>query len=96
MQIVPECSIYYYSGAAGLDNYFSIKNKTPYFLKSFLVYKFVCARRNSCYIGKTCRRLKTGIDKHVKKDKKYNINRHLHNNEEKKSNRNKNLHNNEE
>ena len=58
------------------------KDKTPYFLKSFLVYKFVCARCNSCYIGETCRHFKTRIDEHVKKDKKFNIYKHLNNNEE--------------
>ena len=26
-----------------INNYFSTKDKTPYFFKSFLVYKFVCA-----------------------------------------------------
>ena len=65
-----------------INNYFSTKDKTPYFLKSFLVYKFVCARCNSCYIGKTCRYFKTRIDEHVKKDKKSNIYKHLNNNEE--------------
>ena len=63
-----------------INNYFSAK--TPYFLKSFLVYKFVCAKCNSCYIGETCRHFKTRIDKHVKKDKQSNIYKHLHNNEE--------------
>ena len=57
-----------------INNYFSTKDKTPYFLKSFLVYKFVFARCNSCYIGKTC--------ENVKKDKKSNIYKHLNNNEE--------------
>ena len=47
------------------------------FLKSFLVYKFVCVTCNSCYIGETFRHLKT-----VKKDTKYNIYKNLHNNEE--------------
>ena len=65
-----------------INNYFSTKDKTPYFLKSFLVYKFVCARCNSCYIGETCRHFKTRIDEHVKKDKKSNIYKHLNNNEE--------------
>ena len=51
-------------------------------LKYFLVYKFVCARCNSCYIVKTCRHFKTRINEHVKKDKKSNIYKHLHNNEE--------------
>ena len=65
-----------------INNYFSTKDKTPYFLKSFLVYKFVCARWNSCYIDETCRHFKTRIDEHVKKVKKSNIYKHLHNNEE--------------
>ena len=64
-----------------INNYFSTKDKTPHFLKSFLVYKFVCARCNSCYIGETRRRFKTRIDEHVKKDKKSNIYKHLRNNE---------------
>ena len=65
-----------------INNYFSTKDKTPYFLKSFLIYKFVCARCNSCHIGESCRHFKTRIDEHVKKDKKGNIYKHLHNNEE--------------
>ena len=36
------------------------------FLKSFLVYKFVCGRGNSCYIGETCCQFKTRIDEYVK------------------------------
>ena len=63
-----------------INNYFS--TKTPYFLKYFLVYTFVCAKCNSCYIGETCRHFKTRIDEHVKKDKQSNIYKHLHNNEE--------------
>ena len=58
------------------------KDKAPYFLKSFLVYEFVRARCNSCDIGKTCRHFKTTIEEHVKKGKKFNIYKHLHNNEE--------------
>ena len=34
-----------------------------------------------CYTGETCRHFKPRIDKHVKKDKKSNIYKHLHNNE---------------
>ena len=64
-----------------INNYFSTKYKTPYFLKSFLVYKFVCAKCNSCYIGETRRHFKTRIVEHVKKDKKSNIYKHLRNNE---------------
>ena len=64
------------------NNYFPTKDKRPYFLKSFLVCKFVCAKCNSCYIGETCRHFKTRIDKHAKEDKKSSMYKHLDNNEE--------------
>ena len=53
-----------------INNYSSTKGKILYFLKSFLVYKFVCARCNSYYIGEACRYFKTRVDEHMKKDKK--------------------------
>ena len=56
-----------------ITNYFTNKDKTPYLLKSFLVYKFVCARCNSCYIGQSCCHFKTRIDEYVKKVKRSNI-----------------------
>ena len=63
-------------------SHFSTKDKAPYFLKSFLVYKFVCARCNSCSNGETCHHFKSRINEHVKKDKKSNIYKLLRNNEE--------------
>ena len=51
-------------------------------MKSFLVYKVVCAKCNSCDIGETCRYFKTRIDEHVEKDEKSSIYKQLHNNEE--------------
>ena len=39
----------------------------PHDFKSFLVYKFTCARCSSSYIGQTCHHLKTRIEKHIKK-----------------------------
>ena len=53
-----------------ISNYFSVKDATLYFIKSFLVYKFICTRCKSCYIGKSCRHLITRIEEHIKKDKK--------------------------
>ena len=53
---------------------------TLFSLKSFIVYKFVCERYNSCYTGETCRHFKPRIDENLKKDKKSNIYKHLHNN----------------
>ena len=61
-----------------ISNCFSVKNATPYFLKSFLVYKFVCARCKSCYIGETCCHFITRINEHTKKDKKSHVFQHLH------------------
>ena len=65
-----------------IRGYFSAKDVTPYFLKPFLVDKFVCTRYKSCYIGETCRHFITRIDKLIKKDKKSHIFQHLHNKEE--------------
>ena len=42
-----------------------------------LVYKFTCAACSSSYIGETCHHFKTGIDKHIKKDNKSLIFKHL-------------------
>ena len=65
-----------------ITNYFSVKGATPYFLKSFLVYKVICGRCKSCYIGETCRHFLTRIDEHIKKDKNFHIFQNLHNKEE--------------
>ena len=54
-----------------------IKDPIPKDLKSFLVCKFTCAGYSSSYIGKTCHHFKTSIEKHIKKDKKSHIFKHL-------------------
>ena len=46
-------------------------------MKSFLVYKIICARCSSSYIDKICRHFKTRIEEHIKKDKKSHICKHL-------------------
>ena len=58
--------------------YVSYKDPFPDKLKPFLVYKFTCASCSSSYIGKTCRHFKTKIEKHIKKDNKPYIFKHLH------------------
>ena len=47
-------------------------------MKSFLVYKFICASSNSSYIGKKCCHFKTRIEEYIKKDNKFHIFKHLH------------------
>ena len=60
-----------------LKNYFSYKDPIPDDLKSFLVYKFICASCSSSYIGETCCHFKIRIEEHIKKDNKSHIFRHL-------------------
>ena len=62
-------------------NMFSSKDKIPSFLKSMVVYKFVCSSCNACYVGETTRHLPTRIHEHFKTDKKSHIYKHLFSNE---------------
>ena len=45
---------------------------------NFLVHKFTCASCSSSYIGETCCHFTTSIEKHIKKDNKSHIVKHLH------------------
>ena len=47
-------------------------------MKSFLVYKFTCARCCSSYIGETCGHFKTRIEEYIKTDSKSHIFKYLH------------------
>ena len=57
-----------------LDNVFSTKDKLT--LKSMVVYRFACARCNSCYIKYTNRHLSTRINGYIK-DSQSHIYKHL-------------------
>ena len=59
---------------------FNVKDSIPKFLKSFVVYKFVCPSCSACYIGETTRHLSTRIKEHLETDKKSHIFAHLVNN----------------
>ena len=61
-----------------IKNYLSYKDPIPNDLKSFLAYNFTCASCSSGCIGETCRHFKTKIDKHIKRDSKSHIFKHLH------------------
>ena len=54
------------------------KEPIPNDLKSFLVYKFTCARCSSNYIAETCRHFKNRIEDQIKKDSKPHVFKHLH------------------
>ena len=61
-----------------IKNYCSYKDPIPDDLKYFLVNKSACLRFSSSYIGKTYHHFKTKIEKHIKKDNKSHIFKHLH------------------
>ena len=65
-----------------ISSMFSTKDKIPHSLKSFVVYKFVCARCNACYVGETSRHLNTRIKEHLTTDKQSHIYKHLSESEE--------------
>ena len=48
-------------------------------LKSFVVYKFVCASCNACYVGYSTRHFTTRVNEHLN-DKQSHIYKHLHDN----------------
>ena len=52
---------------------FNVKDPIPKFLKSFVVYRFVCPGCNACYIGETTHYLSTRIKEHLETDKKSHI-----------------------
>ena len=56
---------------------FSTKDKIPFFLRSMVVYKFVCASGNVCYLGQTDRHLPATTKDHLKTDKTWYVYQHL-------------------
>ena len=56
-----------------VKNYFSQKDRIPSCFKSYVVYKFICARCNSCYVGRTQRHHSTRVNEHLVSDKKSHI-----------------------
>ena len=61
-----------------IKNCFLYEDPIPNGLKSFLAYKFTCARCSSGYIGETCHHFKTRIEEHIKRNNKSHIFKHLH------------------
>ena len=59
----------------------NVKDPIPKFLKSFVVYKFVCPGCNACYMSDTTHHLSTRIKEHLEMDKKSHIFPHFLNNE---------------
>ena len=60
-----------------IGTYFSVKDRIPDHLVAMVVYKFVCANCNVCYVGETSRHLATRINEHLNSDKSSHIYKHL-------------------
>ena len=50
-----------------IGDYFSIKSRIPEYLKSFVVYHFVCASCSASYVGETTRYFGTRVQEHLHK-----------------------------
>ena len=68
-----------------LASLFSTKDKVPYGLKSYVIYKFLCAGCNASYVGETYRHISTRTHEHLGTDKGSNIYRYLPKNPQCKS-----------
>ena len=68
-----------------LASLFSTKDKVPYGLKSYVIYKFLCAGCNASYVGETYRHISTRTHEHLGTDKGPNIYRYLPKNPQCKS-----------
>ena len=60
-----------------IGNLFGVKDPVPDGLRSRVVYKFVCAGCNACYVGETCRHFSTGVREHLVSDRASHIFKHL-------------------
>ena len=60
-----------------IGRFFSTKDSVPRGSRSRVVYKFVCAGCNACYIGETFRHLSTRVREHLGADKNSNVFKHL-------------------
>ena len=60
-----------------IGNLFGVKDPVPDGLRSRVVYKFVCAGCNACYVGETCRHFSTRVREHLVSDRASHIFKHL-------------------
>ena len=54
-----------------------MKDRVPFDLRSYVVYKFVCGNCKADYIGRTKRHLSTRIKEHLETDKKSHVYKQL-------------------
>ena len=64
-----------------IGNMFGVKDPIPGGLRSRVVYKFVCAGCNACYVGETARHFSTRVREHLVSDRASHVFKHLQNSE---------------
>ena len=57
--------IVYFKPGQRISNFFRIKDRTPFELRSHVVYQYTCGGCNSTYIGQTARHLRHRIAEHA-------------------------------
>ena len=60
-----------------IGNLLGVKDPVPDGLRSRVVFKFVCAGCNACYVGETCWHFSTRVREHLVSDRAFHIFRHL-------------------
>ena len=65
-----------------IGNLLGVKDPIPGGLRSRVVYKFVCAGCNACYVGETTRHFFTRVREHLVSDRVSHIFKHLQNSEQ--------------
>ena len=69
-QFCKECTnIKFVFSTFKLASLFSTKDKVPYGLKSYVVYKFLCAGCNASYVGETYRHISIRTHEHLETQK---------------------------
>ena len=73
----PNTSIELVFSSYKISSLLSMKDRVPFDLRSYVVYKFVCGSCKADYIGRTKRHLSTRIKEHLETDKKSHVYKHL-------------------
>ena len=68
-----------------ISSLFSVKDRVPFDLRSYVVYKFACDSHKADYIGPTKRHLSTRIREHLETDKKSHVYKHLNESQRRKA-----------
>ena len=65
-KVFPKCKpIFVFKSGRKIGSFFNFKDKVPFNVRSFVIYKYTCGDCNATYIGKTKRHLKVRMSEHL-------------------------------